>query len=96
MAKHTPGPWHVAGNYRGWRTVQDAAGDIVTFAQQKPHEETMQADLRLIAAAPDLLEALKNLVEAHYWADYWAGGGHHNADRDIERARAAIAKAEGK
>ena len=86
MARHTPGPWHVAGNYRGWRTVQDAAGDIVTFAQQKPHEETMQADLRLIAAAPDLYAALADLVNAP--------NAKQNAMWD--RARAALAKAEGK
>jgi hypothetical protein len=52
------------------------------------------ADARLIAAAPELLEALRILTE-HAQERY----PHFESDRgfaDIERAQAAIAKAEGK
>ena len=47
------------------------------------------ANARLIAAAPDLLEALKEIVAA---AD---GKGWEQLDPSFKKARAAIAKAEG-
>lgn len=46
-----------------------------------------EADARLIAAAPDLLEALKNLLEAHYNGNV--------IKSDCLDAEAAIAKATG-
>ena len=53
-------------------------GDLLTVEE---------ADARLIAAAPDLLEALKNLLESHY------NGNVIKAD--CAEAEAAIAKATG-
>jgi hypothetical protein len=55
----------------------------------KPSDE-VAANLRLIAAAPDLLAALRNITEC---AD--AGTDGANMDLWVEQARAAIAKAEG-
>ena len=57
-------------------------------------EKTSKADLRLIAAAPDLLEALKSLVKST--ARICDGSYGDEMDNDFLRARAAIAKAEGK
>lgn len=96
--KHTPGPWmfefyepekktevctvaHV-GDYRvGFETPGYPGGNYRD--SEYGHEE---ADARLIAAAPTLLEALKGLVEAFPGpVDDW-----RYAD-----ARAALASAEG-
>lgn len=59
MPKHTPGPWNIAaGAYvetEDGKTIADVWEDEDTG---KVMEET-QANARLIAAAPDLLEARK-------------------------------------
>jgi hypothetical protein len=59
------------------------AGELVweTIAKYKAIEQEAAADARLIAAAPDLLESLKDAVSGGDW--------------DINRAKAAIAKATG-
>lgn len=52
--------------------------------------DEVRANARLIAAAPDLLEALKELVgSAEYWSEYNVPLGI------VDRMKAAIAKAEG-
>lgn len=72
MSKHTPGPWeyedagaqifaedgqrHIA-DVRGYGALSTAMGDAAACAQ-------MDADGRLIAAAPDLLEACKKSLSA--------------------------------
>lgn len=55
---------------------QDGAYDTPTISK---------ADALLIAAAPDLLEALQPMVKGLHWITY----------DDVKRARAAIAKATG-
>lgn len=56
--KHTPGPWKIA------KEIQVQAGDI-TFEQRhifgKTYEE-LDANARLIAAAPELLSQIERLV----------------------------------
>ena len=64
-AKHTPGPWDAIGNLvrspmhqpeglpRGVQIVECRDGYFL------PHTEEAKANARLIAAAPELLEALK-------------------------------------
>jgi hypothetical protein len=88
---HTPGPWVLD---RG------ADGDmLVTSLHESPDDDVCHvyggnagdddralADARLIAAAPELLEALR---EALAEMEYAYGDGHTPTDR----ARAAIAKA---
>lgn len=63
-AKHTTGPWHVADkSARGLQLgIYDAKGDLVaTGAICGPITlERRVADGRLIASAPELLEALKD------------------------------------
>jgi len=84
-ATHTPGPWHTQGCtiYAGKNRVAqtwDTCDDLPT--------PTMEADADLIAAAPELLAALKSLVE-----DF-----ERIIGRPIEaehEAKAAIAKATG-
>jgi hypothetical protein len=95
MSKHTPGPWKIdwyicrEDNKELWRvprSIGPASTDHNHWAGR--YITVDEADASLIAAAPDLLEALKstrafvNSVAPH--------GGL------FERINAAIAKAEGK
>lgn len=54
------------------------------------HSGTSNANASLIAAAPDLLAALRRSLD---WLSSYPGGNSHGA---YEQARAAIAKAEGR
>jgi hypothetical protein len=81
-AQHSPAPWGVA--YRAYSAkIVDADGKAV--AMVTPRRDWWNADL--IAAAPELLEALEWAVETadaeQYEASWYAS------------ARAAIAKAKG-
>ena len=102
MTLHTPGPWRfefykndsdeychrVVGSYidkNGWP-------DIVCDNEPYYPHQVSEADARLIAAAPDLLEALKKIAslgmsQFFTQADF--------ADECQNIARAAIAKATG-
>lgn len=60
-AKHTPGPWKIE---RGYSTIIKSIGPC--FPDEYAGStwlEVTEADARLIAAAPDLLRALSNLIE---------------------------------
>ena len=59
------------------------ADDVEYYGGHLICESVNEANARLIAAAPDLLEALKTIVS-------------HCDKYSLEKARAAIAKAEGK
>ena len=90
MSKHTPGPWHVR-TFDGSQWSIDAVGDLpIAQAQQlrpvrfDPKQNERTANARLIAAAPELLEALQDLLDTGFT------GGPQG-----KRARAAIAKATG-
>jgi hypothetical protein len=63
MSEHTPGPWHVG---ESGVTVFSNDDIRICSAGCHPQAEINAANARLIAAAPDLLEALeiaKNTVE---------------------------------
>jgi hypothetical protein len=74
-------------------------GCIVAFVGTADEEvrrfsgERQSADARLIAAAPDLLEACETLLEAQRKADAGEYGGFGDYVDAVEMARAAIAKA---
>lgn len=81
---HTPGPWEL----RGCRLVTDHHGVVIAERISANGPGTPEANACLIAAAPELLEALKLLIDpanACCPVDHPAFG----------RARAAIAKATG-
>jgi hypothetical protein len=86
--KHTPGPWHVEVYNEGRNMdIQDAQGRGVLTKE----------NARLIAAAPDLLAALEDMVEA-LALDRLEDGGQFICEAYGEHftaARAAIAKARG-
>lgn len=108
QTQHTPGPWYVFHSaYRG-RFDDDGPGafsigdaptarsaNILCSRYEWPERaEEMKANAHLMAAAPDLLEALQNIAE------YWNQDQNEAAMADacwhaIHTARAAIAKATG-
>jgi hypothetical protein len=89
--KHTPGPWKVIHKYEdSWHAdgfiVEGSLGThIVPDGTQLLGNEL--ADYRLMSAAPELLDALQEIVKA---AD---GTGWNQLDASFSKARAAIAKA---
>jgi hypothetical protein len=93
--KPTPGPWMARQMFSGSWDIAAEDGDGSTIARTKD-----EANARLIAAAPDLLEACADLVQL--WQD-WAKDSQSLAqplkrsiEMRVEDARAAIAKAEGR
>lgn len=97
-AKHTPGPWTIykSGHKSYIELVGHPTHTPCTIAEISPEDENSSAihmadaNARLIAAAPDLLEALANLWKFCIPSDQTAVGRIH-----LDAARAAIAKATG-
>jgi len=97
-AKHTAGPWwaynrHGARIFKGW-SITNGAG-VVARVDIEPSPETQYANARLIAAAPDLLEALEDVCALRDFPDSAKGRAAAGRGDPYRRARAAIAKATG-
>jgi len=98
--QHTPGPWIVRYNGSGYPAAIDApdadnrapgkVGTSITRwnAITLPSSEEGQANARLIAASPTMLEALERIVNKF-------DEGRNVEGHCICDARAAIAKAKG-
>lgn len=92
---HTPGPWLVYNEAARFPGIDGRNSSVVVYGTDnelegvkgRTHAEAL-ANARLIAAAPELLEALEYLVE--WSAD--RGPGHWP---EWDAARAAIAAAKG-
>ena len=81
MSNHTPGPWeyHTAMNYIGFSVAPlgilptlaavERCGDCMTISCFN-FPGSIEANARLIAAAPELLDALTNLLD---WAENQCG-----------------------
>jgi hypothetical protein len=106
-AKHTPGRgrnWTASTGPTGYGahdgvTVTDNRGLVVAVAIGDVPELDAPATARLIASAPDLLEALKGAIGAlEFFQDFHRDLGNEDqafaADR-LDAARAAIARATG-
>ena len=107
-AKHTPGPWkleegglRVLANPPGFRPTKNSPHFVVAnsvYLSAEYDSEEMKANQRLIAAAPDLLESLEELLAA-YWQALLriklAPGYNFDEDPRVIKARAAIAEAKG-
>lgn len=90
---HTPGPWTADDEISSLSSTVSvyANGPIVYVKDNGAGPINQMANARLIAAAPELLEALREMLESD---NVPSGCIDHGA---IERkARAAIAKATGK
>lgn len=83
--KHTPGPWTVIGNEVRWLADDET---VTTITELEDLTLRQAANARLIAAAPDLLDALRRVMR-HIPTD--AGGA--SLSDDMHRARKAIARA---
>jgi hypothetical protein len=94
MSNHTPGPWGPTNS----DDLDDAPGYVVctlddgwyVSSEHKPTIGAIGADTRLIAAAPEMLDALEETV-------YMRGIPDDDEDRNgyEKRLMAAIAKAKG-
>ncbi|WP_162405132.1 hypothetical protein [Pseudoxanthomonas jiangsuensis] len=82
--KHTPGPWFASGRYIGTFNHKSAIGECRSASGCWSDDEPASANARLIAAAPELLEALIGVLRV---AD--------RATDEFDAARSAIAKATG-
>ena len=86
---HTPGPWSVSCSLR--QTVTDANGERVATIASRWGEV---ANGRLIAAAPEMFDALKWLLQ--FDPDGDGGMPDYKELRHVcDMARAAIARATG-
>ena len=78
--KHTPGKWHVDEKADDWGFIRDANGTLIASTRILDDEETIKkhrspstlgcppqtlANARLLAAAPELLEALEENVRLY-------------------------------
>ncbi len=105
--KHTPGPWRVIidddGNPLSGRPSVVAAdeydcaivhwdGFVQTYWQSARGEKEIHANAKLIAAAPELLEVVKDFMENPLY-QVAVGGNPTMVDEFMTRARAVIAKA---
>lgn len=84
MSKHTPGPWRVVEDRVPASLEVYAGKTAIAECWRRADALTELANARLIAAAPDLLEALEFVIRGV--PDTWEG---------VQKARAAIAKATG-
>lgn len=108
---HTPGPWtaippiNEPGHYlQTWGVTAESDPEaVIASVNGLPDEDidfsVVEADARLIAAAPDILEALEQMLRTPM-PFYRPNAGNYAQKRAeyeavLERARAAIAKAKG-
>lgn len=90
--KHTPAPWHVGDTNKNFDAIVYGADSLCIANCTKVRGRSIEeedANAQLIAAAPELLEALKSLVNAHDTTC-------RSESIAITQARKAINKAEGK
>jgi hypothetical protein len=103
MSKHTPGPWVVdeANTNLVARLVNGVyeyvcAVEPSSFSTRECSDDQEESDARLIAAAPELLEALKAIELALKLPTVTPAQVLHESSVIRQGIRAAIAKAEGK
>ena len=94
MSKHTPGPWQIKRHFDpGYKFISaqkhTALAQVVWCMEDEDRSPECEANAHLIAAAPDLLDALFYLLETS------SGVSHEQWLEAMEQARAAILKATG-
>ena len=89
MTSYTPGPWEING------IAIESGFEVIAYLREpthfqgdiRPGHKDEAANANLIAAAPELYEALEDLLESPY-AD-------PHGEKERMAARAALAKARG-
>lgn len=91
-SKFTPGPWVAKGTdiFTGYPVGRSQEPEEIIYAMQLYEVEgTQEANARLIAAAPDMYEALKAIIESGEIPLCYS-------DKLVVMAKQALAKAEGR
>lgn len=98
-SKHTPGPWETS-KVKGLHVTHIFKTMPCSTLIAQTEGLNNEADAHLIAAAPELLEALKELLAHEGERSYDNGIGYETDSIALEKAkniaRSAIDKAEGK
>lgn len=110
MSKHTPGPWSIREVSKHGTSVDGFVGVGVawcgantTVGNKGAHsisESEAEANARLIAAAPELLDALTRMLkqfpaDSDLYAAGWDSSAINEACDAYDAARAAVRKATG-
>lgn len=107
MSEHTPGPWEMLlsdnatpfilhGKDAHLYGIDDRDHLVCVMPAEITRNFNSFANARLITAAPDLLEALKNTVRQIEESNWGIKSPSQYETIVLKQARAAIAKAEGK
>jgi hypothetical protein len=90
--KHTPGPWQL----KRFGAIFSSSGEYIVDLGISRRYVNPEANARLIAAAPDLLEALEGcLAQLERDTELLYEGMPHTEPEIIAIARTAIRKAKG-
>lgn len=105
MSKHTPGPWHHVsesrqiadtGDFYSWVAVRNSEGHDLFITDRE--DERLDPDAALIAAAPELLAALKRalpFLKRYTYERRGTGPSGHLIEVAFMDAYEAVRKAEG-
>lgn len=101
--KHTPGPWKVYAECDQIVVAEDSVYGVQVADcgkpngdEYQPREGEAEANARLIASAPELLEALKYALAFLDRPDITTYEWYKLAPEHVGKFRSAIAKAEGR
>jgi hypothetical protein len=107
-SKHTPGPWRQGAYLELVMAGNTAVAEVYVDGCRHPGSdeefiasEEANANAALIAAAPDMYEALRHAASSYHHpkckakGDY-AGNPELYCTCHVQKARAALAKAEGR
>lgn len=96
---HTPGPWHCTVNVQNEQWIHSENISHIAMVSGPNPKGRMSADAHLIAAAPQMLEALEACAD--YWHIKHNPGDEHgellslSAERAQRLIRVALAAAKG-
>jgi len=88
--KHTPGPWILGQSYTNDYAIREPEGECVAVTCSLLDGED-EANARLIAASPELLEVLKEAIQEEEDYEF----GLRVFTKWLDKAKALIEKIEG-